>query len=415
MASNASFVLIAFMGLAARPAAAQSTIASHPRVKEAAYAVERWLRAEQEYPRIPGVSAAVVVDHDVIWEGGFGYADRERKTPATPNTIYSICSISKLFTSIAVLQLRDAGKLRLDDPIAKHLSWFSLKAPSEEESGPPTIEGLLTHASGLPTEAESGYWVEPDMLFPTHDQLVAAVAKQSLLYRPETYFLYSNFGMSLAGEIVASASGQAFIPYLRQHVLDPLGLTSTWSEMPAEERGKRLAVGYSGWGRSGDRHAMPFFQTKAMAPAAGSASTALDLAKFASWQFRLLATGGGNDVLSANTLREMHRVHFVDPDWETTWGLGFSVWHRDKTTFVGHGGSCPGYRTELLLQPDSKIAAIAMANTFDADASKLAQQEYALFAPAIAAAWADTAHSTPPADPSLEPFLGTYESFGADV
>jgi hypothetical protein len=159
---------------------------------------------------------------------------------------------------------------------------------------------------------------------------------------------------------------------------------------------------------------MPFYQTKAMAPAAGSASTALDLAKFASWQFRVLAKGG-SEVLSANTLREMHRVHFVDPDWDATWGLGFSVWHNDKTTFVGHGGSCPGYRTQLLLQPDSKIATVAMANTFDTDASKLARQAYELFAPAIADAKADTTHSTPAPDPSLEPFLGTYESFGADV
>jgi hypothetical protein len=108
-------------------------------------------------------------------------------------------------------------------------------------------------------------------------------------------------------------------------------------------------------------------------------------------------------------------VHFVDPDWETTWGLGFSVSHNDKTTFVGHGGSCPGYRTQLLLQPDSKIAAVAMANTFDSDASKLAHEAYELFASAIADAKADTTHSTPAPDPSLEPFLGTYESFGSDV
>src|SRR5262249_33182918 len=139
MRNNRWFLVLAGLGVGARFAAAQPAIASHPRVKEAAYAVDRWLRGEQEFVRIPGVTAAVVLDQDVIWQGGFGYADRERKVPATPNTIFSICSISKLFTSIAVMQLRDAGKLRLDDPIAKHLAWFSLKSPSDEEAGPPTI------------------------------------------------------------------------------------------------------------------------------------------------------------------------------------------------------------------------------------------------------------------------------------
>ncbi len=408
-----SLLGVVVVGALARPIAGQSLV-SHPRIQEASRALERWLEAEREYRRIPGVSAAVVVDQDVIWQGGTGFADRERKTPATPNTIYSICSISKLFTSISMLQLRDRGKLRLDDPIAKHLPWFALKSVSDEEAGPPTIEGLLTHASGLPAEAENGYWVEPDMLFPTHDRLVAALKDKPLLYRPETYFQYSNLGFTLAGEIVAAAGGKPYADYVRENVLGPLGLTNTFSEMPSEERGKRLAVGYSGWGRSGDRHIMPFYQTKAMAPAAGYASTALDLAKFASWQFRLLDKGG-TDVLSANTLREMQRVHFIDPDWETTWGLGFQIWRNAGTTFVGHGGTCPGYKTQLLLQPDEKIATITMANGFEVNAGQLAQQAYQLFAPAIKAARADSVKAPPPPDPSLDRYLGTYETSGADV
>jgi hypothetical protein len=80
-----------------------------------------------------------------------------------------------------------------------------------------------------------------------------------------------------------------------------------------------------------------------------------DLAAFASWQFRVLE-GDGDQVLSANTLREMQRVHWVDPDWEVHWGLGFSVWRSNDKTFVGHGGGCPGFRSHLLLQTDDKFA-----------------------------------------------------------
>jgi hypothetical protein len=119
-------------------------------------------------------------------------------------------------------------------------------------------------------------------------------------------------------------------------------------------------------------------------------------------------------ILSGNTLREMHRVHFVDPGWQSTWGLGFQVWRHDGKTLVGHGGSCPGYRTQLLLRPEERVATIVMANTFDTDAHALAQQAYQLVGPAIKAAVAD---STPPRPPhaELDRYLGSYSTFGGEL
>ncbi len=389
------------------------TIGSHPRVKEAVAAYEKWLDGERAFKKIPGIASALVIDQEVIWQGGTGSADLARKTPATPSTLYSICSISKLFTSISALQLRDQGKLRLDDPVAKHLPWFTPKTAYPTD-GPITIEGLLTHASGLQREFADTLWLEPNMAFPTADELVKGVAEREVSYRPEKYFQYSNLGFTLAGAVVAAASGQSYADYVQANILGPLGLSNTFSEMPPQERGKRLATGYSGVDRDGNRHPMPFYQTKAMAPAAGYASSALDLARFASWQFRLLERGG-TEVLAATTLREMQRVHFIDPGWETTWGLGFEVWRRNDKTFVGHGGSCPGYRTQLLLKPDEKIATIVMANTFDTDASSLAQQAYEFLGPAVRDARADSTHSIAAADTALSRYLGSYWSFGGEM
>jgi CubicO group peptidase (beta-lactamase class C family) len=398
--------------LGARSAQGQS-VASHPRVQEAIAAYEKWLDGERAFRRIPGVSSALVIDQEVIWKGASGYADLERKAPATPTTIYSVCSISKLFTSIAALQLRDEGKLRLDDPVSKHLPWFTPRTRFPDD-GAITVEGLLTHASGLQPELADTLWLEPNMAFPTHDELVKGVAGREVSYRPERYFQYSNLGFTLAGAVVAAAAGQPYDDYVRARILTPLGLSSTWTELPPAERGKRLATGYSGIDRDGNRHAMPFYQTKAMAPAAGFASTPLDLATFASWQFRLLERGG-REILTAPTLREMQRVHFTDPGWTTTWGLGFSVWRHGGKTFVGHGGSCPGYRTQLTLQPDEKIATIVMANTFDADANALAQQAYDFLGPAVKEARADSARRITAADPELDRYLGSYWSFGGEM
>lgn len=413
MVSTLSRLVLALTLLDGTATLAAQSVADHPRVREAVAAWEKWVDGERAFRRIPGVAAALVIDQDVIWKGGTGYADVARKTPATPETLYSICSISKLFTSLAMLQLRDQGKLRLDDPVSRHLAWFAPKTAFEAD-GPISIEGLLTHATGLQREFADTLWLEPNMAFPTIDEVRKGVSAREPVYRPEQYFQYSNLGFTLAGAVVAEASGQPYAEYVRANLIGPLGLKNTFSEMPAAERGKRLATGYSGATRDGDRHAMPFFTTKAMAPAAGFASTALDLARFASWQFRLLASGG-KEVISATTLREMQRVHFMDPDWETTWGLGFEIWRHEGKTFVGHGGSCPGYRTQLLLKPDEKIAAVVMTNSFDADASALAQQAYQFLGPAVKAARADSARTIAAADPALNRYLGTYWSFGGEM
>ncbi|GIW52262.1 MAG: hypothetical protein KatS3mg081_1617 [Gemmatimonadales bacterium] len=402
--------------LAAGPAAAQDAardLREDPRVRQALHLLDLWLDAERDYRQIPGISAGVVYDQELIWSKGYGYQDLEAKVPATPATVYSICSISKLFTSIAVMQLRDAGKLRLDDPVEKHLSWFSIQQLYPDR-GPITVEGLLTHASGLPREADWPYWTGPDFVFPTREQIIERLSKQKTLYPPETYYQYSNLGMALAGEIVQAVSGEPYARYVRTRILDPLGMASTWPEIPAEERGKRLAVGYSALDREGKRSRLPFFQARGIAPAAGYASTVEDLARFASWQFRLLERGGA-EVLSANTLREMHRVHWVDPDWDTHWGLGFSVWRNNDETFVGHGGSCPGYRTQLSLQPRRKIATIFMANALGVSPQPYTMRMYELVAPAIRAALQGEAVARGP-DPAWEKYYGTYSaSFGGEA
>ncbi len=387
-------------------------VATHPRVREAVTLLEAWLDGQRGYEQIPGVSGAVVHNQEVVWKGGFGHADLSRRAPASAGTIYSICSISKLFTSISVMQQRDATRLRLDDPVAKHLPWFRVKA-SNPESGDVTIEGILTHASGLPRESDHAYWTAPEYQFPTRQQVIDGLANQETLYPAETWFQYSNLGLTLAGEIVAATAGMPYADYVRQRILGPLDMNSTTPEMPADERGKRLAVGYSAIPRDGGRTPLPFFEVRGIAPAAGFASTAEDLATFARWQFRALRNPR-DPILGANTLREMQRVHWTDPDFSTTYGLGFSVWRSDNKTFTGHGGSCPGYQTQLLLRPDEQLATVFLSNANGVNASQFAQRMFDIMSPAVRAATRDSA-SARPVDTTIDPLFGRYESsFGGE-
>ena len=214
-------------------------VEQNPRVRQAIRLLEIWLDAQRDYEQIPGLSVAVVHDQDVVWKGAYGFADLAKKTPASPDTIYSICSISKLFTSIAVMQQRDAGKLRLDDPVAKHLPWFTIKRTDPD--GPEiTIEGLLTHSSGLPREAAFPYWTGPEFTFPAREQIIEKVKAQSTYFTAQTYFQYSNLGLTLAGEVAAAAAGKPYSDYVRERILLPLGLNDTSPEMP---KSPRLATG----------------------------------------------------------------------------------------------------------------------------------------------------------------------------
>ena len=325
----ATVCLLALPALSAAEGPA-TRLADDPRVSDAVQAWMEWVEYQAAVNNIPGVSLGIVHDQELIAKAAFGFSDPEKKTPATPDTLYSICSISKLFTSIAVLQQRDAGKLRLDDAVATHLPWFNIKNthPDDETI---TVRGLLTHSAGLPRESDYSYWTDPEFPFPTIERIKARLCEQETLYPASRYFQYSNLGLSLAGEIVAGVSGKAFGDYIRANILKPLGMTDTYTEVPIELRGGRLAVGYSVRHRDGTRDIVPPFQTRGIAPAAGFGSNVGDLAKFAMWQFRLLSKGG-RKVLRASTLREMHRVHWVDPDWKTTWGLGFEVTHQGDHT-----------------------------------------------------------------------------------
>lgn len=358
----------------------------------------RWLDAQRAYEEIPGMSAAIVHDQKVLWEGGSGVADPSTGRAATAETLYSICSVSKLFTSVAVMQLRDEGKLALDDPLSKHLPWYTMKAA--EGGRDATIVGVLTHSAGLPRESDFPYWTGA-FDFPTRENVMERLAQQEPLYPSDRYFQYSNLGLTLAGEIVAARSGRSYEQYVREKILSPLGLQSTFPEIPLDEKGKRLAQGFSARRRDGTRTALPLFQTRGIAPAAGFASTVQDLARFAMWQFRA-RDAKSDPVLDPRTLREMYRPHFVDSDFETFWGVGFATSKQDGTVFVGHGGSCPGFRTAFQLDPEKKIGLIVMANANGTNTNRYAKALYDIVKPALS----NDAKTTD----ALAPYVGSYDA-----
>jgi CubicO group peptidase (beta-lactamase class C family) len=398
-------LIIAPAGFADEPAASP---AEHPRVADATAAWSVWAKARAAVDGVPGMSMAVVHDQETIHLDAFGMADPESGREAGSDTLYSICSISKLFTAIGVLQQRDAGTLRLDAPLSDVLPWFGTLEDAHPEDEAVTLRRILTHSAGLPRESDSPYWAGPDFDFPTRDELRAKLAEQRTLYPSGRYFQYSNLGLSLAGEAVAAVTGTTWEAYTKEAILDPLGMDDTYTSVAEANTTGRLAVGYSAQRGGPERERLALFEVEGIAPAAGMVSSAEDLARFASWQLRVLGDGG-EEVLKASTLREMQRVHWTDPDWETTWGLGFGVFKLGDRTVAGHSGGCPGFYTTFRLVPKDKLGVIVLSNAIGTEVGLYAAKAIEVIAPALAEA---RKASEPPAerDPAFDRYVGTYDT-----
>jgi CubicO group peptidase (beta-lactamase class C family) len=396
-------ILLTALAFLAAALPASAGLAEKPGVADAIALLDLWIEEQRAYRELPGLAVGVVVDQELIWARGYGVRDLETGEPVTPETVFRLGSITKLFTSVAVMQLRDRGLLRLDDPVVRHLPWFSVQSDFQGEPEI-TVRHLLTHTAGLTREAAFPYWTTHE--FPSREEIAAALPEQSAVFPPATTYKYSNLGMALLGEIVAAVSGEPWADYVGKHVLGPLGMTSS-SGAPGDELFSGMTTAYLRRRADGSRAVAAYYETRGLAPAANLVSTVEDLARFAALQLRDGATAEGAQILRASTVREMHRPHWVDADWEGGRGLGFAVSRRGGKTLVGHGGWVAGHRSHLLVSPGEKLAVLVMTNADDGSPTFFSYRIYDALAPAVAAATAP-----PPvvkqADPAWQRFVGVY-------
>jgi len=386
--------------MAVGPLHAQSASpADDPDVQAQIRLFSAWMEGQVSWRELPGVAVGVVADQELVWSQGFGVADIATERPMTDATRFRMASHSKLFTATAIMQLREEGKLRLDDPVSKYLPWFEVKSAAADDP-PITIEHLLTHSSGLPREA-GPHWTTRE--FPTQDELRDLIPDREAPFSPEVRWKYSNLAYSIAGMVVEAASGQSWADYLQANIFDPLQMSS--SSVDQETDG--LATGYGIRTPDAPREIIGFVDARGMASATGLTSTVADMAKFVSAQFRN-GERGGQRILGTASLREMHRVRMLENTWTRGQGIGFSVRRVDGTLYIGHGGGYPGYTTNTTIQLDSKVGVIVLTNTNDSNPSQIAQQ----LMNTVGAAVAEATKVVPDAvawDPSWARFAGVYQ------
>lgn len=379
-------------------ASAKPNVANDPDVVAAERLFSVWIEGQLAYRGLPGVAVGVVSDQQLVWSKGFGFADVKSKVPMTAATKFRIASHSKLFNAIAIMQLREEGKLRLDDPVSKYLPWFKAK-PAGDDDGVITVEQLITHSSGLPREA-GDHWTTNE--FPTREELKQLFANRQAAFPPATRVKYSNLAVSVAGMLVEDLSGMSWANYVSKNIFQPLGMSAS----SVDQNAAGLAVPYGRRMPDGSREIFKFVDARGMAAATGVTSNVEDLAKFVSAQFRK-GPRGGTQILSTGSMREMHRVRSVEENWTNGYGLGFRIARIRDRTWVGHAGGYPGYITQTYIQLDDKVGVIVLTNAVEGEATEIAQQLIATVGAAVAKAAAPKP-VTVEWDPAWARFVGTY-------
>ncbi|MFF1447601.1 serine hydrolase domain-containing protein [Streptomyces sp. NPDC058274] len=293
--------------------------------------------------RAPSLVAAVVRGREVVWTGS--RTSVEGHGP-DENVQYRIGSITKTFTAVLVLRLRDEGVLDLGDPLEKHLPGTG--------AGEVTIAELLAHTGGLAAESPAPWWERtPGSLRP---ELADVLGDQPFRHPVGRRHHYSNPGYTLLGALVEELRGAPWEQVLRREVLEPLGLDRTSGQPQAPHAG--------GWAVHPWADVMlpePSEDLGRMAPAGQLWSTAKDLARFAVFLAR-----GDDRVLSAESVREMRTpaapAEAEDVAAGSAYGLGLQIQHRDGRILVGHSGSLPGFLANLTISVEDDLAAVVLSN-----------------------------------------------------
>ena len=322
-----------------------------------AYFDQLFAEIMQEH-EVPGMAAVLVKDGQRAFSAGYGFADVRQKTPVRPDrTIFPLGSISKLLTTVAVLQLAERGSLDLADDVRTHIAPFGY---DQRFTAPITIHHLLTHTDGFDVRwLVGGAARVPEKVQP----LPAMIAKlPPRLLPPGEVYLYSDVGMTLAGYIVERVSRQPFADYMDDHVLEPLGMSSSTFRSARPHYARDRATGYA-HDNQGTLRPVPVVYPHAV-PASGLTAPVSDLAPFMLALLQSESTGRAK-ILGETWVREMWRQQFAHHETMSGTAFGFYEFFHNGHRALVHGGLMPGFTTVLVLIPEARLGLCVAGNRFD--------------------------------------------------
>jgi CubicO group peptidase (beta-lactamase class C family) len=322
-------------------------------------AIDAYVQEQMQEMRMPGAALSIVKGDEIVHLEGFGNADDSGRE-VTPQTPFKIGSTSKSFTALAIMQLVEDGKVKLDAPVQRYIPWFRVADP--EASKQITVRNLLNQTSGIPTAAGLTYMYKIDSSKAALEKEVRAARDVELAHPPGKLMQYSNLNYSTLGLIVQMVSGVSYEQYVKEHVLTPLGMKNSFMFLPEAQR-YRLATGHQFWfGRPFPGGGLA--NNRAITPTGLITSDARDMSRY------LIAhlNGGHYDgarVLSSEGIAELHRGAAKMGQSDESYAMGWIEGKIDGVPVVWHNGDTGDFHATMILVPKSKWGVVLLMNGSD--------------------------------------------------
>jgi CubicO group peptidase (beta-lactamase class C family) len=334
--------------------------------------IERLFNSWFERVHAPGAVMGIIIDGELVWVKSAGVRETKDRAPVTADTVFRIASMTKSFTALSILKLRDEGKLSLDDPVARYVPALAGLPYPTTDSPTLTIRHLLTHSEGFPEDNPWG-----DRQLARTDETMRAWLRAGLPFSnaPGTAYEYSNYGFAILGQVVARASSRPYKDYVRDEILKPLGMNSSRFDMASVPR-EHIALGYR-W-EDNIWKDEPILAHGAFGSMGGLWTTSRDLAR---WVAFLMSAFPPRDEaergpVRRSSAREMQQASRAQPASVSrnavdaplqlglsSYGYGLGISQDCRFNYiVGHGGGLPGYGSLMRWLPEYGVGLIGMAN-----------------------------------------------------
>jgi len=302
-----------------------------------------------------------------------------------------------------LMQLRDAGQLSLDEPIAKYLPDFQISSNFSDAKSP-TFRQIVSHAAGLPREGLHSGW--RDMQMPAISELIKSLEDMEMILPTMKDPKYSNLGIAILGHTLSLIAGQSYSDYIHENILKPLGMTTS-GFMRDRYTDDEYAISYYLPALGEPFGTAPHWNENGFRPAGGMYSTVAEMAKFIALQFQE-GKAGGSQILGSSTIREMHNPVLINDNFTAGFGIGWGMRPFAGYKVIGHSGGLPGYTTNISLVPALELGVLVFTNTGTAPV-EIAETMLKLLIPVFEATINRTAPKpTPQQLKSWKPYIGRY-------
>ncbi len=309
---------------------------------------------------LPGLTIGIVKNNQLVYAKAFGEQSVNNNKPMTLQSVFHMASVSKLFVATAIMQLREQGKLRLDDPVVKHLPYFQL---NDERYKNITIQQMLSHVSGMP-DTDNYEWEKPRYDDKALEDYVKGITGLSLNSKPGEKYAYSNIAYEVLGDLIAKVSGMSFEDYQRTKILEPLNMSNSTflkdENLPNNWASPHMRFSYNKTWKT-----YPY--NRKHAPSSTLHSNILDMANWAKVNLN-------KGIFQRNTILQPQSYDLLWKHWTTRGedrylGLSWFIGEFERKTLYSHSGGDLGFTTNFVIVPEDNLGVIVLCNVSDAPVS----------------------------------------------